>query len=194
MTSWMWWVSGGVILIVTVATLAWTYGARIDRLHRRIASARLRLDRHLVKRSAEAVRLADSGALTKEDSNALREVATAALSAAEVPLAVGSLGGFARQGRGSAEDSALRRHAESSLSQVLRSTLTPELRGELEQSVLTHTQLDVLASATYRARVARNLHNQDVSNVRRLRAKPIARVFHLSGRAPLPQYVNIDDQ
>ena len=62
----MWWVSGGVILIVTVATLAWTYGARIDRLHRRIASARLRLDRHLVKRSAEAVRLADSGALTKE--------------------------------------------------------------------------------------------------------------------------------
>ena len=145
MTSWMWWVSGGVILIVTVATLAWTYGARIDRLHRRIASARLRLDRHLVKRSAEAVRLADSGALTKEDSNALREVATAALSAAEFPLAEDSLGGFARQGRGSAEDSALRRHAESSLSQVLRSTLTPELRGELEQSVLTHTQLDVLA-------------------------------------------------
>ena len=34
----MWWLSGGVILIVAVATLAWTYGARIDRLHRRIAS------------------------------------------------------------------------------------------------------------------------------------------------------------
>ena len=180
--------------MMAVAALAWTYGARIDRLHRRIASARLRLDRHLVKRSAEAVRLADSGVLKEDGAKTLREAATAALSAAEFPLAEDALGGFARQGRGTAKDSAVRRTAESSLSQALRSTLTPELRGELKESVLIQTQLDVLDSATYRARVARNLHNQDVSNVRRLRGKLTARVFHLSGRAPLPQYVDIDDQ
>ncbi len=194
MTVWMWLVAAGGVLLVALVGLAWTYGARLDRLHRRIASARLSLDRHLVKRSAEAVRLAASGALHEDDAAGLHKAATDALAAAEYPLAGDSLGGFARQGRGSTEESNVRLLRESRLSQVLRTTLTPEVRQRLVESPLTKTQLDLLDNATYRARVARTLHNQDVSSVQRLRAKPIVRVLHLSGHAPMPEFVDLDDQ
>lgn len=180
--------------MVLVLARTWRSAARIDRLHRRIGSTRLSLDRHLVKRSSEAARLAEGGLLAEEDANRLRAAASEALAAAEYPLASDALGGLSRQGRGKEAGYQERLLAESRLSQALRECLTPSTRAKIGRDPLAASQLEIIDNATYRARVARNLHNVDVGNVRRLRERPLARFFHLSGRAPLPHYVDLDDE
>lgn len=191
---WIWLIAAASVALVVVGAVAWAQAKRIDRLHRRIASARLSLDRHLVKRSAEAVRISESTVLPAKSSAPLRLAATEALSAAQYPLAADTLGGFARQGDGDEADARSRVAAESRLSQVLRRALTDQARQDMAKNAMSSTQLEVLDSASYRVRVARNLHNQDVAAVRRLRAKPLVRVLHLSGHAPLPEFVDLDDE
>lgn len=194
MTWWIWLCIVLGVLLIALVVVAWAQAGRIDRLHRRIAQARLSLDRHLVKRSADAVRLADTPVLASTSAASLREAAAEALSAAQYPLAADSLGGFARQGAGDAADSAARVRAESRLSQVLREELTDEVRAGLSQTPTVATQVELLDSDSYRVRVSRNLHNQDVASVRRLRSRPLARALHLSGHAPSPEFVDFDDE
>lgn len=173
--------------------MAWSYAARIDRLHRRLASARLGLDRHLVRRSAEALRISESRPAQEAGGSSLHEAATTALLVSQFPLAPDTLGGFARQGAGSQDDAATRLAAESTLSWNLRETLDVPLRAALEEDPLTRVQLQSLDDACNRVRVARNLHNQDVLQVRALRGKPLVRLAHLAGSAPMPQFVDFDD-
>lgn len=123
----------------------------------------------------------------------MREAATKALLVSQFPLAFDTLGGFARQGSGSAEDTATRLAAESGLSWNLRETLNGSLRTALDNDPLTKAQLQSLDDASNRVRVARKLHNQDVLQVRALRSKTLVRLAHLAGSAPMPQFVDFDD-
>ena len=183
--------SGAVLLFGLL--IMWSYAARVDRLHRRLSSARLGLDRHLVRRSAEALRISESPLAVDAGGPALHEAATAALLVSQFPLAPDTLGGFARQGVGSQDDAATRLAAESALSWNLRETLDETLRAALENDPLTEVQLQSLDDACNRVRVARNLHNQDVLQVRALRGKALVRLAHLAGSAPMPQFVDFDD-
>lgn len=191
---WVWLCIAVVVTLAVAAAVAWAQAARIDRLHRRISQGRLSLDRHLVKRSAGAVRLADTPSLPGPDADRLRGAAEAALDAAQHPLAADTLGGLARPEVGAAGDSSVRLAAESRLSQVLREQLTDQVRSGLEASPATASALQALDLDSYRVRVARNLHNQDVASVRLLRRRPLARLLHLSGHAPLPEFVDLDDE
>lgn len=182
-----------VIIMVIVGAWAWTYAARIDRLHRRIASARFGLDRHLVRRNAEALRIADFLTLPLDDQEKVKAAAARALAAAEYPLAPDNLGGLATTQMGTAAVSE-RRSAESALSRALREALTPEIREAFAADPLGAVQLQALDDTAYRVALARTLHNQDVKQVQRLRSLPWVRLLHLSGRAPWPEYVDIDDQ
>lgn len=182
----------GVVVLI-IGLMAWSYAARIDRLHRRLASARLGLDRHLVRRSAEALRISEVPSVVTAGGDTLHAAATEALLASEFPLAPDTLGGFARQGSGSGEDAAQRLAAESALSRALREVLDPQMRKDLEEDPLTRVQLASLDDVGNRARVARTLHNQDVLQVQALRAKILPRVAHLAGSAPMPQFVDFDD-
>lgn len=184
-------VVGAVLLLGLL--MAWNYAARVDRLHRRLSSARLGLDRHLVRRSAEALRISESPLAQEAGGAALHEAATTALLVSQFPLAPDTLGGFARQGSGTQDDAATRLAAESALSWNLRETLNEPLREALRNDPLTRVQLQSLDDACNRVRVARNLHNQDVLQVRALRARPLVRLGHLAGSAPMPQFVDFDD-
>lgn len=191
---WWGWVAILVgVLVLIIGLVAWSYAARIDRLHRRLSSARLGLDRHLVRRSAEALRISEVPAVAAAGGDALHDAATEASLASQFPLAPDTLGGFARQGSGSGEDAAKRLAAESALSRTLRETLNPKVRQQLQGDALASVQLASLDDAGNRARVARTLHNQDVLQVQALRGKILARAAHLAGSAPMPQFVDFDD-
>lgn len=48
--------------------------------------------------------------------------------------------------------------------------------------------------ARFDVRMARSFHNSHVDQVRRLRRSSLVRIFHLAGRAPVPQTIDIDDE
>ena len=54
--------------------------------------------------------------------------------------------------------------------------------------------LSRLATASYRAQLARRFHNDAVVQIRRIRRNVLVRFFHLAGRAPLPQTFEMDDE
>ncbi|MCW2946810.1 MAG: hypothetical protein JWR24_3527 [Actinoallomurus sp.] len=145
---------------------------RIDRLHVRLETARAGLDAALVRRAAVALELAASRLLDPATSLLL------AAAAHEARIA----------------DSDNREFAESDLSRALRAVVDqPDFRGTLTSRQDGAALLDDLDAAVRKVSYARSFYNNAVTATRAARRKLLPRVLPLSGRAPVPEFFEIDD-
>ena len=82
---------------------------------------------------------------------------------------------------------------ESDLSRVLRTVVSEPARRELSADPLSLPALNRLDRACSRLVLARRFHNTHVSEAQALRARPLVRMCHLAGHAPMPQTFDADD-
>lgn len=199
MVWWVWLIIAGCIaILVALLVRLWTLAVRIDRLHRRLVNTRAGLGRLTVKRASDALQVGTSGLIDEGSAKRINAAARASLEMSENPLADDALGmsvslpmpGEDHKSSGDADN---RYVVESDLSAALRETLDSETRQRLVGDPWGESLLERLDSTNYRLKVSRTMHNQDVSQVRSLRATVPVRVFHLAGFAPLPGYIDFDD-
>jgi hypothetical protein len=163
-----------VIVLAALAVLgvyiSWRAG-RLDRLHARLEAARFALDAALVRRSSIALELASSGLL---------DPATSVL-----------LAGAAHDAR-SAEQA--REMPESDLTRALRAVFSqPDFRTLLAGREGAEELLTELESASHQVFLARKFYNDAVAATLAARQRWLAVVLRLSGRAPTPEFFEIDD-
>jgi hypothetical protein len=159
------------VLLVLSLYVSWRAG-RLDRLHVRLETARAGLDAALVRRAAVALELAASRLLDPATSLLLATAAHEARTA----------------------DSEGREFAESDLSRNVRAAVEqPDFRHLVEAGGDGSELLDELAAAAQKVAFARRFYNDAVSAVRNARRKLLARALPIAGRAPLPEYFEIDD-
>jgi hypothetical protein len=163
-----------IIVIAVLAILgvyiSWRAG-RLDRLHARLEAARFALDAALVRRSSIALELASSGLL---------DPATSVL-----------LAGAAHDAR-SAE--AAREMPESDLTRALRAVFSqPDFRALLAGQEGAEELLGELESASHQVFLARKFYNDAVAATLVARRRWLTRAFRLAGRAPKPEFFEIDD-
>jgi hypothetical protein len=164
----------GIIVIVVVAMMgvyiSWRAG-RLDRLHARLEAARFALDAALVRRSSTAMELASSGLLDPATSVLLAEAAHDARAA--------------QSGR---------ELAESDLTRALRAVFSqPDFRALLAGREGAEELLSELESASHQVFLARKFYNDAVGATLAARQRWLARLFRLAGRAPNPEFFEIDD-
>ena len=205
MTAPMW--SIVVLLVGLAVTAGWALYARavrVDRLHRQVLGARATLEAQLVHRAEAAAELATVPALDPASGLLLSRAAREALDA-EGPLVDDGLdtstplestpsshpasGGAALQ----APTTRSRALIESDLSRVLRTVVCEPARRELSADPLSLPALNRLDRACSRLVLARRFHNTHVSEAQALRARPLVRMCHLAGHAPMPQTFDADD-
>jgi hypothetical protein len=165
-TSGVWLLLGGILLLLIVAWAAWTL-TRLRRLEDRVARAWTALDAQLQRRAGLAEELARN-----------------------YPAAVGGdramyLAAFAADARAPVDGD--RELAENVLGRELRE-LPPDLNG-----VPVALQNDLAGTAT-RVGLARRFYNDAVRDTRELRRRRFARLFRLHARRPLPRFFDIDDR
>lgn len=190
-----------VIVLLGILFYFWTLARRLDLLHRRVMATRLAIGRTLVKRAAEALQLADTGVLDPEACEQLISAARSCLQSAEDPLTDDELGLVLPAGARESKDANRlndtskddRYLVESHLSQTLRALLQQPQRQALEADPLGKVLLADIDETAYRLKILRTMHNQDVAQVQSLRRKKVVRLFHLAGRATIPQYIDYDD-
>ncbi|SNS58506.1 hypothetical protein [Actinomadura mexicana] len=160
------------VVFLVVVYVSWR-ATRLDRLHVRVETARAALDAALVRRAAATLELAASRFLDPATSLVLATAAHEARTA----------------------DAEGREFAESDLSRALRAAVdqpgfvdTLDARGGDGRAVL-----DELSSAAAKVAYARRFYNDAVSQARIARRKLLIRVLPLAGRAPLPDFFEIDD-
>jgi hypothetical protein len=166
-----------VIVLVIVGVLAmlgvyvsWRAG-RLDRLHARVEAARFALDAALVRRSSVALELASSGLL---------DPATSVL-----------LAGAAHDAR-AAENG--REMPESDLTRALRAVFSqPDFRALLAGRDGAEELLAELESASHQVFLARKFYNDAVAATVAARRRWLAVALRLAGRAPKPEFFEIDD-
>ena len=165
-----------VALLIAVLFLLGVYvswrATRLDRLHVRLETARAGLDAALVRRAAVALELAASRQLDPATSLLL------AAAAHEARIA----------------DNENRELAESDLSRALRAVIDqPDFRRTVAAREDGADLLDDLDAAVRKVGYARSFYNNAVTATRTARRKLLPRVLPLSGRAPLPEFFEIDD-
>jgi hypothetical protein len=161
-------IAGLILLGVYVSWRA----TRLDRLHVRLETARAGLDAALVRRAAVALELAASRQLDPATSLLL------AAAAHEARIA----------------DADNREFAESDLSRALRAVVDqPDFRRTLAAREDGTALLEDLDAAVRKVSYARSFYNNAVTATRTARRKLLPRVLPLSGRAPLPEFFEIDD-
>ncbi|WP_329261756.1 hypothetical protein OG417_26860 [Actinoallomurus sp. NBC_01490] len=165
-----------IALIAAVLLLIGVYvswrATRLDRLHVRLETARAGLDAALVRRAAVALELAASRQLDPATSLLL------AAAAHEARIA----------------DADNREFAESDLSRALRAVVgQPDFRPTLAAREDGSALLDDLDAAVRKVTYARSFYNNAVTATRTARRKLLPRVLPLHGRAPLPDFFEIDD-
>jgi hypothetical protein len=165
-----------VALLIAVLFLLGVYvswrATRLDRLHVRLETARAGLDAALVRRAAVALELAASRQLDPATSLLL------AAAAHEARIA----------------DNENREFAESDLSRALRAVIDqPDFRRTVAAREDGADLLDDLDAAVRKVGYARSFYNNAVTATRAARRKLLPRVLPLSGRAPLPEFFEIDD-
>ncbi|GAA3210359.1 hypothetical protein [Actinocorallia longicatena] len=159
------------LLFLAGTYVSWRAG-RLDRLHARVDLAKAALDAALVRRAAVALELALSRLLDPATSLVLATAAHEARTA----------------------DAESREFAESDLSRALRAVLEqPEFRATLEAKPNGLALLEELAATAQKTALARRFFNDAVSATRIARRRILARVLPLAGRAPLPEFFEIDD-
>ncbi|MDN3358019.1 hypothetical protein [Actinomadura sp. DC4] len=165
-----------IALLVAVLILLGVYvswrATRLDRLHVRLETARAGLDAALVRRAAVALELAASRQLDPATSLLL------AAAAHEARIADGDN----------------REFAESDLSRALRAVVDqPDFRATLAARQDGPALMEDLDAAVRKVSYARSFYNNAVTATRAARRKLLPRVLPLSGRAPLPEFFEIDD-
>jgi hypothetical protein len=159
------------VLVLLGVYISWR-ATRLDRLHVRLETARAGLDAALVRRAAVALELAASRQLDPATSLLL------AAAAHEARIA----------------DNDNREFAESDLSRALRAVVDqPDFRRTLAAREDGEALLDDLDAAVRKVAYARSFYNNAVTATRSARRKLLPRVLPLSGRAPLPEFFEIDD-
>ena len=205
MTAPMW--SIVVLLVGLAVTAGWALYARavrVDRLHRQVLGARATLEAQLVHRAEAAAELASVPALDPASGLLLSRAAREALDA-EGPLVDDGLDtstpleGIPSSHPASsgavlpAPTARSRALIESDLSRVLRTVVSEPARRELSADPLSLPALNRLDRACSRLVLARRFHNTHVSEAQALRARPLVRMCHLAGHAPMPQTFDADD-
>lgn len=165
-----------IALLIAVLVLIGVYvswrATRLDRLHVRLETARAGLDAALVRRAAVALELAASRQLDPATSLLL------AAAAHEARIA----------------DTDNRELAESDLSRALRAVVDqPDFRRTLAAREDGMALLEDLDAAIRKVSYARSFYNNAVTGTRAARRKLLPRLLPLSGRAPLPEFFEIDD-
>ena len=205
MTAPMW--SIVVLLVGLAVTAGWALYARavrVDRLHRQVLGARATLEAQLVHRAEAAAELATVPALDPASGLLLSRAAREALDA-EGPLVDDGLDtSTPLEGTPSSHPASSgaalptpitrsRALIESDLSRVLRTVVNEPARRELSVDPLSLPALNRLDRACSRLVLARRFHNTHVSEAQALRARPLVRMCHLAGHAPMPQTFDADD-
>ena len=205
MTAPMW--SVVVLLVGLAVTAGWALYARavrVDRLHRQVLGARATLEAQLVHRAEAAAELATVPALDPASGLLLSRAAREALDA-EGPLVDDGLDtSTPLEGTPSSHPASSgaalptpitrsRALIESDLSRVLRTVVSEPARRELSADPLSLPALNRLDRACSRLVLARRFHNTHVSEAQALRARPLVRMCHLAGHAPMPQTFDADD-
>ena len=166
------------LAVVAMMALAWylsSTAGRLDRLHRKIDTARLALDAQLLRRSSVAIELAGSGLLDPASSMLLADAAHRARTASD-------------------EDEASRSQAESDLTAALDAALAdPDDVGELRQDPLGAALIAELEAAIRRVALSRRFLNDAVRACRLVRAHRAVRWFRLAGHTVLPVTMEMDD-
>jgi hypothetical protein len=158
-----------VALVVMIATYVTWLARRLDRLAYRVRAARAGLLDQLVDRADAARVLGERGGLPDLSATAARAAA-----------------GHARLRPGGPLDAAVE-DTENTLSRALRASAV------VAAGQHAPAELHAVDSAAARVALARQLHNDAVSDVRALRGRRLVRVLRLAGRHPLPAYFEIDD-
>ncbi len=177
-----------IVIVVAAALLAGVYvswrAGRIDRLHARVEMARTALDVTLLRRSSVAMELATSGLL---------DPATGLLLAGAVhgtrPAGSGVVLVPGEQGGDRPRDL-----AESDLTRALRAAFSqPGFRTSLSGKDGADELLAEVEAAAHQVFLARKFYNDMVAATREARRRPLARVLRLSGKAPAPEFFEMDD-
>ena len=195
-----------VLLVGLAVAIGWALYARavrVDRLHRQVLGSRATLEAQLVHRAEAAADLATTRALDPASSLLLSQAAREALDA-EGPIVDDGLDTSPRldvehgpsdgvASEGSVPPTRSRALIESDLSRVLRTVISEPARRDLTEDPLSVPALSRLDRACSRLVLARRFHNTHVSEAQALRGQLLVRVFHLAGRAPMPQTFDADD-
>ena len=195
-----------VLLVGLAVAIGWALYARavrVDRLHRQVLGSRATLEAQLVHRAEAAADLATTRALDPASSLLLSQAAREALDA-EGPIVDDGLDTSSRldvehgpsdgvASEGSVLPTRSRALIESDLSRVLRTVISEPARRDLTEDPLSVPALSRLDRACSRLVLARRFHNTHVSEAQPLRGQLLVRVFHLAGRAPMPQTFDADD-
>lgn len=164
----------GLVVALVGLYLGMTAG-RLDRLHKRIDTAWLSLDAHLLRRSGAALELAASGLL--DPASALL-VADAAHTARTAPD----------------EDPVARGLAESDLTRALDAVLADhEDVEELREVPEGREMVDDLAASCRRVELSRRFLNDGVRACRMVRRQRLVRLFGLAGHTRWPETFEMDD-
>lgn len=159
------------VLVLAGLYVSWR-ATRLDRLHVRVETARAALDAALVRRAAVALELAASRLLDPATSLVLATAAHEARTA----------------------DADGREFAESDLSRTLRAVVgQPDFRATLNSRGDGAALLDELEEACRKVTFARRFYNDAVAATRNARRKLLIRVIPLAGKAPVPDFFEIDD-
>ena len=205
MTAPMW--SIVVLLVGLAVTAGWALYARavrVDRLHRQVLGARATLEAQLVHRAEAAAELATVPALDPASGLLLSRAAREALDAEGPVVDDGLDTSTPLEGTPSSHPASSgaalptpitrsRALIESDLSRVLRTVVSEPARRELSADPLSLPALNRLDRACSRLVLARRFHNTHVSEAQALRARPLVRMCHLAGHAPMPQTFDADD-
>ena len=171
-----WWVVGIIAILLLgffILYLSMTAG-RLDHLHRRIDTSKLSLDAHLLRRSSVSMEIAGAHMLDPASSMLLADAAHRARTSADMDV----------------DERAL---AESSLTAVLVTVLTPEDTALATQTPDGAEMLADLAAACRRVQLSRRFLNDAVRACRQLRRQRMARTFRLAGHTPWPETWEMDD-
>ena len=197
-----------VVLLVGLAmAIGWALYARavrVDRLHRQVLGARATLEAQLVHRAEAAAELATVPALDPASGLLLSRAAREALDAEGPVVDDGLDTSTPLEGTPSSHPASSgaalptpitrsRALIESDLSRVLRTVVSEPARRELSADPLSLPALNRLDRACSRLVLARRFHNTHVSEAQALRARPLVRMCHLAGHAPMPQTFDADD-
>lgn len=177
-----------IALIVLVALVLIGLGLsgrarRLDRLHRRETTSRATLENQLVHRAEAALQLTEVASLDPASRLIIRDAAWRAAFAA--PRLVGE----------EAVDAEQRGLVESELTRALRAGLGEpgQQKDLIAGSEEAADGLAHLGQVQYRVELARRFHNDAVSQIQHIRRTRLVRLFHLAGRAPLPQTFEMDE-
>jgi hypothetical protein len=161
-------------VVVLIGGYAWWTARRLDRLHVRLDAAAAGLDDQLGRRAAAALGLVEFGPIGSGDDADRRQLG-AAVSAA-----------LALMGRIDQPREAVENDLGDAIASIVADA---DLR---DPEAVPATVVELLEQAT-RATFARRFYNDAVRDVLVVRDRRVVRWLHLSGRAPRPSYVELDE-